>query len=90
MNILKRAEELLLRTRKTPRMFASTREAMMSRVTSILEMTNLILDYSYFYEVHLGTRGAAYLTMTEPVTDEWAYNVIDDALVKLKGTKWSD
>jgi hypothetical protein len=90
MDAIEKAEELLLRTRKTPKMFAATREAMMSRVTSILEMSDIMMDYSYFYEVHLGTQGAAYATITEPVTDDWAHTVIDDALIKLKGTRWKD
>jgi hypothetical protein len=80
MNVIEKAKELLDITRQAPRMFATSREAMMSRVSTILEMANINFAIQDFYKLHLGTNGCAYATWSEDVTDEWALIVIDDAL----------
>lgn len=80
MSAKEKAESLLVLTRKTPRMFASSRESMMNRVATILEMADVDFVVIDFYKKHLGTYGCAYLTWHEEFQDEWGHQVIDDAL----------
>jgi hypothetical protein len=80
MTIKNKAESLLLLTRKTPRMFALNCESMMNRVATILEMADIDFVVIDFYEKHLGIYGNTYLLSHEEVKDDWAHQVIDDAL----------
>ena len=80
MDVVTRARSYLKATHRAPRMFATTREAMMCHITSVVYI--LIDDFNVidFWRRHLGTRGSAYLGTQDPVTDDWARSVIDDAL----------
>lgn len=84
MTIKDKAEALLLGTRKAPRMYAASRESMMNRVATILEMASIEFIVIDFYAKHLGTKGNAYATFSEEFQDDWAHQVIDDALLLLK------
>jgi len=77
-----KAIELLLKTRKCPAMWASNKEAYISRVTSILEMlfdTNKF-DSQIFYIKHLEGKGGRYQSSDHPVDECWGQQVVDDAL----------
>ena len=80
MSIKDKAESLLLLTRRAPGMFSGSRESMMNRVATILEMADVDFVVIYFYKKHLGTYGCAYLTWHEEVQEAWGHQVIDDAL----------
>ena len=80
MTIKDKAESLLLLTRRNPRMFASNCESMMNRIATILEMTDIDFVVIDFYKKHLGTYGNTYLLWHEEFQDDWAHQVIDDAL----------
>lgn len=84
MTIKEKAESLLSITRKAPKMFSGSRESIMNRVVTILEMVEIDFDVIEFYKKHLGINGCAYATWSEDFTDDWAHYVIDDALELLK------
>lgn len=64
-------------------MFASNREAMMCHITSVVYVIVDGFDVQEFWKKHLGTYGSTYLTIDEPVDDEWARSVIDDAISRI-------
>ena len=80
MDVVMRAKGLLEATHRAPRMFASIREAMMCHVTAIVDVIIEGFDCQRFWERHLGTYGNTYRDISEPVNDQWARSVIDDAL----------
>jgi hypothetical protein len=79
-NLISKGKEILTITRRTPRMFAYHRESFINRVATVLEMLDVTFEVTEFYGKHLGTYGAAYLTVSDTFDDEWAHTVIDDAL----------
>lgn len=85
MDVVDKARSYLEATRRAPRMFATTREAMMCHITSVVYIL-ADLDVQEFWKKHLGTYGNTYKTIDEPVDDDWARGVIDDAL-KIIGDK---
>lgn len=78
---LTRAKELLTNFRKAPKTFSTCREAVLMRVTTILEMANITFDIPNFLKSHLEVKGNMYLNLLESFEDEWAIKVIDAALV---------
>ena len=79
-NSISKAKEILLNTRRAPGMYALTRESFLNRVCTVLEMLDVDNWPQDFYTKHLGTYGSRYLTASDPVDDNWAHLVIDDAL----------
>jgi hypothetical protein len=79
-NSISKAREVLDVTRKTPRMFASSRESMLNRVATVMEMIEVDFVPTDFYVKHLGAQGSSYKSWDDPVDDDWARVVIDDAL----------
>lgn len=85
--MLKKAIELLLLTKQYPRMFASDKESLMCRVSTILEMAEISFNINDFYEKHLKVYGNIYADIKDQYDDSWAESVIDDALYIIKGIK---
>jgi hypothetical protein len=85
MDVVEKARSYLEATRRAPRMFASTREAMMCHVTSVVYVLS-DLNVQDFWKKHLGTYGNTYM-LDEPVTDDWTRILIDDALRIIGGEK---
>jgi len=79
------AINLLSNTQKYPQMYASTKEAYITRVATILEMSDENFSAQNFYEAHLKTLGSNYLDLNEEVNELWAQEVVNDALNKLNG-----
>lgn len=72
-----RVRELLLETRLRPCMFARSREALIMRVTTLIEMCSDDFVARDFYMKYFTP--AAQLDMLV-VDDEWAINVVDEAI----------
>lgn len=79
-NSISRAKEILAITRKAPGMFAYYRESLLSRVATVLEMAEVDFVATKFYGKHAGTYGNTYKTLHDTFDDNWAHQVIDDAL----------
>lgn len=86
LSIKDRAKVLLLKTRQAPTMFAITKDSLMSRVFTILDMVEVNYDVVDFYKLHLKTMGSAYATASEVVNVEWAHQLIDHALEMINET----
>lgn len=86
MDMVTRATSYLMATYRAPRMFASTREAMMCHVASVVYVLVDGFDTQEFWQRHLGACGNTYKTINDPVDDDWARGVIVDAL-KIIGDK---
>ena len=86
MDVVEKARSYLEATKRAPRMFASTREAMMCHITSVVYVV-ADLDCQQFWKKHLGTFGISYVNHDGPVDDDWARGVIDDALRIIGGEK---
>ena len=65
-------------------MFATTREAFLSRACGILEVVDVSFNALEFYKKHAGTDGCRYVTLDKPVDDDWARDVIDDAMTYVR------
>lgn len=83
MEAVERARKLLEETRRAPRMFASTKEALLSRCSTVLEMLGIEGAGQAFYLRHLYSRASVVCGLEDPVDDEWAEAVILDALSQL-------
>jgi len=81
--VIARAKHLLDGARKAPAAFASTREAFMTMITAILQMADVNFVVHWFWKKHLEAVGNVFATTSNPVTDDWAHTVIDDALYEL-------
>lgn len=75
-----RAFNLLLVVRRTPRMFASTREALLAYVAGVCEVAGDSFDARAFYAKHGGMRGSVMAGLAEPLDDEWAQQVLAAAI----------
>ena len=80
MDVVTRAKSYLTATHRAPRMYATTRESMMCHITSVVYVLIDDFDTIEFWKKHLGTYGNTYVGTQDPVTDDWARSVIDDAL----------
>lgn len=78
-----RAGRILAETAATPRMFATSREALVMRVATVLEVCLETFDVRAFYAKHLEPHGSLYLGLDKPLTDEWGRAVIADGLEML-------
>lgn len=87
MDVVARAISFLEATHRAPRMYATTREAMMCHVTAVVYVLVDELDTIEFWKKHLGFKGNTYLHPQAHVQDEWARAVIDDALRIIRGEK---
>jgi len=82
--LVTKALVLLEKTRANPQKFASTKEAFMTRVSTILEMSVPDFDTEAFYKKHLDfLNGPVYLDIYNEYTDDWAHIIIDDAIREL-------
>jgi len=79
-----KAIDLLNITRKAPQMFCSNKEALLSRVTTILEMVDINFNVIEFYKKHLTLTGNSLLGTKDNYPTEWGHKVIDDALEIIK------
>lgn len=89
MNITERALELLTRTRRSPKMWDTTRESLLNRVTAIIGMSFEDKDLDGYFDVeffkkHAGIVGNTYATLLKRLdadsNNDWSYAVIDDAI----------
>lgn len=73
---------LLTATAKYPRMYAQSVEAMLMRVTTLLEAAGVDFSIVEFYCKHGGREGNRYLLQVpENLTfDDWAKLMVDDAV----------
>ena len=78
--IMSKALVLLESARANPRKHASTKETFIVKIATILEMVVAEFDVSNFYAKHLNMQGLMYMDLFSEVDDEWAYQVIDDAI----------
>jgi len=78
-----RAFNLLLIVRRAPRMYASTREALLAYVAGVCEVAGDSFDARAFYAKHGGMRGSVMAGLAEPLDDEWARQVIAEAITEL-------
>lgn len=83
LSIKDRAKVLLRDTRERPQMFAITKDSLMNRVSTILDMVDINYDVVEFYKQHLKTHGFSYASASESVDTEWAHQLIDHALEML-------
>ena len=69
-------------TRRTPAMYSQSVEAMLMRVTTLLEVSGTQFSVVEFYCKHGGKMGNSYLLeIPRGMTfDDWSHQVIDDAL----------
>ena len=86
-HVKEKAKEILIQTRESPKMYASIREALLSRVTSLLELAGVEFDPGAFYAKHSELYGNVILMLDKEVDDQWAKEVIDDAISLLGDTK---
>jgi hypothetical protein len=74
-------------TRRTPAMYSQSIEAMLMRVTTLLEVAGVQFSVVEFYCKHSGKNGNCYL-LEKPKDmsfDSWSHQVVDDALSMLNG-----
>lgn len=83
---LERAKHILSHIRRAPSMMASTKEAYMCIVCTILAMADIILQPEEFFLVYIKTKGSVYVDIHEEMrgNDEWAHKVCDDALARIE------
>lgn len=70
-------------TKKYPNMFASTKEAFIMRVATILEMVLPKFNILEFYKKHIVFYNNIFLDLNEEFSVSWAENVIFNALEML-------
>lgn len=87
MDVVARAISFLEATKRAPRMYATTREAMMCHITAVVYVLVDELDTIEFWKKHLGFKGNTYLNTQAPVDDDWARGVVEDALRIIGGEK---
>lgn len=82
-----KAKEYLENMRKAPLMFASNKEAFCAQIVTSLIMDDVTINCpgpgsssGNFYAKHIGHYGAAIIGCNDSFDEEWAFNVIDDAL----------
>jgi len=80
MNYTARARKMLESTSQRSRMYASNREALLSRVSAILELVGVDNCGSSFYERHTSNRGSIPTDLAKDFDDAWAQSVTQDAL----------
>jgi hypothetical protein len=73
-----KAKDFILMIKKSPRMFAETKEGFLCRITTALAMEDI--DSKELYPRHLQMYGNMFINLTHWFNDEWANKVIDDAL----------
>ena len=81
--IISKALVLLEIARANPKKHASTKETFIVRIATILEMVALDFNVSNFYSKHLDMHGLMYMDLFSEVDDDWAYQVIDDAIEEI-------
>jgi hypothetical protein len=79
------AERMILSTRKYSKMYASTKEALLARVTAILDVCEVEYSVQDFMSDHVETYGNMYVGLQEEYEEEWAHKVCDHAMVLLTG-----
>lgn len=81
MNDLKTlAVDLLSATKKYPTMYATSKEAYIMRISTILEMADENFCASKFYEDHLKIYGSIYTDLHDNLDEGWALKIADDAI----------
>jgi hypothetical protein len=83
---MNRAEirEQLLETRAAPEMWATCKEAYVSRVATLLECANVDgAECLLLYKRHLNLLGNMCVDHLDQFTRAWAEGVVDDALKRL-------
>lgn len=84
MDVNERAVAMLKTTRATPKMFATTKEALLQRCATIVELAGPEgFVPSKFYAIYAPNIKA----MSEDFDDAWAKRVIDDAIDQVKIVK---
>jgi hypothetical protein len=84
-DILDRARFLIAGYRARPAMYASTKEAYLCIICTIMEMTEVDFKMQSFYNAHLQSNGSIWKDIHDPMHDksEWAHKVCDDAIARL-------
>ena len=73
------AEVLLINTKNYPKMYASDSEALIMRVSTILEMADENFNCEDFYKKHLNIEN-----LKKDFDEQWVNCLIDDALSIIK------
>lgn len=73
--------ERLRALRRTPRMWAFTREAFAAQVALLLELVDAPQHQVYKCFLTPGTNGASVTEFTKEVDDTWAHALVDEAAV---------
>lgn len=84
MDIKNRTIELLEDTYKTPGMFCYTKEALLMRVTTALDLVGVKYNPIDLYKKHLELQGSTFKGLTDSFDDLWGKNVITDAIALFK------
>lgn len=79
-----KARRMLERCASIASMFATDKEALIMRVSTILEMSCDDFDPRMFYLKHIDHIGSAYTGLSDNFTDKWAKDLVADALTHLK------
>ena len=82
MTTKEKAKEILQYTFRRPRMYAASKEAMLQRVTVILEMCGIIEHQ--LYEDYVEKIGNNCNDIFEPFSVEWGESLISEALKLLE------
>jgi hypothetical protein len=80
MSTRAKAIALLEETALRSRMYAVTKEALVMRAATVLELFVEDFKPQPFYERHLDRYGSAIVGLEEPFTDDWAIRVMADAI----------
>jgi hypothetical protein len=82
------AREFLLRVRRAPHSWASTKEGLALTVLSALMVDGIEIPIrgpgNSFLARHVGSKGNCIVGLRDPYEDEWAHAVVDDALSFIK------
>lgn len=84
MDIKERAIAFLEQTHKTPRMFCFTKEGLLMRVTTTLDLAGIEFNGINFYKKYLELQGSAFKGLSDSFDDLWARKIIDEALEMIK------
>lgn len=80
LNTKTKAKQLLQETKDCPGMYALTKDSLLNRICTILEMAECNFNVSDFYQSHLKINGSTYIDALEQPNDIWSNETITHAL----------
>lgn len=83
-----KARKFLLELHRTPKMYATNKEAFCAIVINTLYMCDINFEIpgngnngvGNFYAKHIGSQGSAIVGCNDSFDDKWAHGVVDDAM----------